>query len=98
MPFKKGKSGNPGGRPKKEWTWSGLVRKALEQKNNDGEQIKMAIAQALVDKAMDGDVQAIKEIGDRIDGKAKQQIDIKGDPDAPLAITLGSVKGQNVTD
>lgn len=37
------------------------------------------IADALVCKAMDGDMQAIKEIADRIDGKAKESIDISNE-------------------
>ena len=39
------------------------------------------IAEQLVTKAMDGDVQAIKEIGDRLDGRPVQgiQADIQGD-------------------
>jgi hypothetical protein len=33
-----------------------------------------AVAQALLGKAMMGDVQAIKELGDRLDGKVAQSI------------------------
>lgn len=40
------------------------------------------IAEALYDKAADGDVAAIKEIGDRLDGKVPQGI-IGGDDDDP---------------
>ena len=39
-----------------------------------------AVADALVDKAMSGDVQAIKEVADRIDGKVPQGV-IGGDED-----------------
>lgn len=35
-----------------------------------------AIAEALYNKAADGDVAAIKEIGDRLDGKALQSVDL----------------------
>ena len=35
------------------------------------------IAEALIRKAEKGDVQAIKEVGDRIDGKAVQQVEVK---------------------
>lgn len=40
------------------------------------------IANALVDKACAGDVSAIKEVGDRVDGKPAQAI--VGDPERPL--------------
>lgn len=36
------------------------------------------VADALILKACDGDVSAIKEIGDRLDGKPKQQTEISG--------------------
>jgi hypothetical protein len=40
-----------------------------------------AVALALVKKAKDGDVQAIKELADRLDGKVTQPIG--GDDDLP---------------
>lgn len=39
------------------------------------------LADALVTKALDGDVPAIKEIGDRLDGKPAQSVAIGQDPD-----------------
>ena len=42
------------------------------------------IADKLIEQALEGDIQAIKEIGDRVDGKAVQAI--SGDPDNPVAI------------
>ena len=39
---------------------------------------------ALIEKAMDGDLQAIREIFDRVDGKPKQQVDLGGQEDNPL--------------
>lgn len=43
------------------------------------------IADALYDKAAEGDVAAIKEIGDRLDGKAAQSLAIEGgDPSKPV--------------
>jgi hypothetical protein len=43
-----------------------------------------AVADALVDKAMNGDVQAIKEVADRLDGKVPQGI--SGDDENPLTM------------
>jgi len=42
------------------------------------------IVDALIDKAMDGDLAAAKEIFDRVDGKSKQQIDLGGQEDNPV--------------
>jgi hypothetical protein len=43
------------------------------------------IAEKLVEKAMAGDIHAIKEIADRVDGKATQPL--AGDDNAPRLIT-----------
>ena len=44
------------------------------------------VAEALYRKAEDGDISAIKELGDRVDGKASQEI--TGDSDAPITIVV----------
>jgi hypothetical protein len=52
--------------------WADTLKRALLQA--DGNKIR-AIAEALIEKAAAGDVSAIKELGDRVDGKSTQQID-----------------------
>lgn len=59
--------------------WRDTLRRALLAE--DGKNLR-AIADALVLKAAEGDVAAIKEIGDRIDGKVAQPVGIGQDPDA----------------
>lgn len=54
---------------------------------SDG-QILRTIAQALIDKASDGDLGAIKEFADRVDGKSMQENKITGDDDAPVVIKV----------
>jgi hypothetical protein len=44
------------------------------------------VASALVNKAIDGDVQAIREINDRVDGKVPQAV--VGDEDSPIKHVL----------
>jgi hypothetical protein len=61
--------------------WADTIRRAAIQ--SDGERLRK-IAEALLDKAADGDVSAIKEMGDRIDGRAIQQTVVSGDPENPL--------------
>lgn len=67
------------GRPASEKTFANMLRIALKEAHAEGGDKLRAVAQALVDKAITGDVGAIKEIGDRLDGKVAQQIVHTGD-------------------
>lgn len=74
MPFKPGESGNPHGR-KIEKVWRDAVLKAVRNRDGKGAAQELdLIAKALVTSAKAGDVSAIKEIGDRLDGKAVQAL------------------------
>lgn len=86
MAFEKGKSGNPGGRST-EKLWRDAIRKALARKADGDLQGIDVVADKLVAAAVGSDIAAIKEIGDRIDGKPKQQTELSG-PDGE-AIPLG---------
>lgn len=69
-----------------------LMRQALllelqqEDTLTDGQKVRRMrrVAAALVNKALDGDVPAIKEIADRVDGKVAQQQILSGDAENPL--------------
>ncbi len=74
------KVGNPGGGRKPESQETKLIRKAAKDIIAD---YKQALAEALpmiqpvlIAKAIDGDIQAIKELHDRSMDKAKQNTDI----------------------
>lgn len=63
---------------KGEKFWADAVRRAVARRvGNDPKhpQYLDLIADKLVATAMEGDIQAIKEIGDRLDGKARQETD-----------------------
>lgn len=45
-----------------------------------------AIAESLYAKAAEGDVQAVKEIGDRLDGKAAQSLMLSGEDGGPVQL------------
>ena len=65
--------------------WSKIVRKLAVQEDY----AKLhRVANALYEKAAEGDVSAIKELGDRLDGKAMQENMVTGDADNPLTINV----------
>jgi hypothetical protein len=93
MPFEPGVSGNPGGR-RKERPFRDALRKVLAELADDKPPTKPktkleVVARAHVEKAIAGDVPAIKEIADRLDGKVPQALIGSDDPDdAPVQVAL----------
>jgi hypothetical protein len=94
MPYKKGEipkgaipfvSGDPrinrNGRPKKPPELNEILADILNEER-DGISAVTAIFAALREKAVKGDVQAIKELLDRAYGKPKQSVDVTSDGEA----------------
>jgi hypothetical protein len=75
--FPPGTSGNPNGRPKLTRLTEAL-REQLSEISPDADEQTVAeqIAETLIKLALSGDVQAIREIADRTEGKPKQAIDL----------------------
>lgn len=90
MAWKKGETGNPGGRKTDRPVAEALRIAAARVVAGDPEGATMlrAAAKKLLDKAVAGDVEAFKVLADRLDGKAHQQLEIAGDPDAPLGVVI----------
>lgn len=64
--------------------WRAAIERALESRTKsrtDGKKEIDALAERLLDLVAAGDLQALKEFGDRIDGKPAQAL--VGDPDEP---------------
>jgi len=82
--FEPGQSGNPNGRPLGSKNLSTILREMLEEEIDvviDGvktkKKFKDAIIRKLMKKAHDGDLKAIIEIFDRVEGKAKQELTVQ---------------------
>ena len=88
----KGQSGNPGGRSRLEKPWTEALKRALEKidKDDTGKRTRKMdkMARAAVEAAIAGDISAMREIGDRIEGKPAQATVVSGDPDAPIKHTF----------
>ena len=68
--------------------WNDALRKALVQ--NNYRQLHGA-ALALLDKAEAGEPWAVKELADRLDGKAFQSVSLSGDNENPLFTVIERV-------
>lgn len=98
---------NRAGGPKKEWTMRSLLQEALEEvaelKNKDGQvvkrdKIKRLINHKLARMAVNGDIQAIKEVNNRIDGMPKQTLEATGSINLNVNDFLSKVYGETVID
>lgn len=80
-------AGNANSGPKREKPFREALLMELKAAGEDHKALRQ-IARAIIGKASDGDIQAIKEIADRMDGKVPQGIE-GGDPDNPVRMTFG---------
>lgn len=80
MPFEKGRSGNPNGRPKRNETLTEVLREIAENRINPEDKKSITYKKALGLKwwqlAINGDVNAIINLYKRIDGKEKEYVEI----------------------
>lgn len=75
------------GRPPKERSFAAMLNIAIKEAVEGTDKTKLrAVADALVEKAMAGDVQAIKEVADRIDGKVPQAL-VGDDEHDPIRVS-----------
>ena len=90
--FKPGKSGNPKGRPPKEYCLTDILKDQgnLEDVESGDKKIsrKQAIAQKLWAMAMSGDVQAMKYLYDRVDGRPRESVDVNNTGEFSLLAIL----------
>lgn len=70
------------GRPPKEKSFANMLNIAIKEAHDEGRDKLRAVADKLVELAVSGDIQAIKEVADRLDGKVPQGI-IGGDEGDP---------------
>ena len=94
-----GQIGNNNGGKNKDWQQA--LRKTLIQYADDRVQAGQAlavIAQGVVQRALEGDMACIQEIGNRMDGKPAQSLSISGEDDKPLITMIKMVIVQSQLD
>ena len=77
MAWAKGQSGNPKGRAA-EKPFADALRMEIKAAGEDHQKLR-AITRKLLDKAEEGDMQAINCLADRLDGKPSQSVEVSGD-------------------
>jgi len=80
---KDGKQGH-----KSDKLWRDALMVAVKRETDDGQKTKKlyALADALVNRALKGDVGALKEIGDRLDGRSVQGVELGGPDGGPVQV------------
>jgi len=67
--------------------WSAAINRALDARTRkEGKDALDALAEELLKKCEEGDLPALKELGDRIEGKSAQSVTIGGDEENPLYV------------
>ena len=64
------------GRPPKEKCFATALNVAIREAQEDGKDKLRGVADKLVELALNGDMQAIKEVADRLDGKPMQSSEV----------------------
>lgn len=88
MTWQPGQSGNPNGQPKRTKLWKEAIVRAIKRREASDPQALEKLADKLIAQVEAGDVAAIKEFGDRVDGKVAQAL--IGD-DSEDAISLRTI-------
>lgn len=69
--------------------WTAAVERALSARSAlDRKDALEACANALIDKAMEGDMTALKELGDRLEGKPAQAVSLSGPDGGEIPLSL----------
>ncbi len=75
--------------------WADAIRRAIKRREESNPQALEWMAEVLLNKAAEGDMAAMKELGDRLDGKPKQRTELSG-PDGeqiPVGMKVSFVDG-----
>jgi len=84
--FKPGQSGNPGGRKKGE-SLTAMLRKVLEREHN-GRPIGELLVERLVKEALAGKLPHLKEVLDRVEGRAVERMKVDAQVRSPAMVIL----------
>jgi hypothetical protein len=73
--------------------WSAAIERALERRAAERVPAINELAEKLIEMGLMGDLPALREIGDRLEGKPQQSTDITATVDATVKGGLGPIYG-----
>ena len=81
---------------KSDKLWRDAIHRAVKERREGrgNPQALESLARKLVDCALEGDVAALKEIGDRLDGKPTQSTTVSGPDGQPIPVSLEVIFGR----
>ena len=85
---------NPGSGKGRNKIWSDAIRKAVNELRENGDDPKKVkalglLANKLVSKALEGEMAALKEIGDRLEGRPSQSVTGEGGGPVQIIVATG---------
>jgi Family of unknown function (DUF5681) len=85
----RGQSGNPRGRVPGEQELAPALRRLLRRRDpTTGKQNKLLVAEALLGRALSGEVDAIREVFNRVDGPLRVPLEHSGRDGGPIPIAF----------
>lgn len=78
------RGGQPGNKNAEKRVWQAAIYRALEKRGSSKIEELDKLAEMLLRSAESGDLPSLKELGDRLEGKPPQTIDVGGQEGNPL--------------
>ena len=91
-PWQPGQSGNPGGRPKGYIPFATVLRRQLAKTDRRDKTQLEKVADKVIQMALKGDMDAVRWIADRTDGKVAQQMNVTSEQTVHVVPWLPALK------
>lgn len=77
------------GRPVGEKSFAAMLRIAINEVLPDGRSKLRALADTVLNEAIGGNMQAVKEVADRLDGKPAQSVELEANVKGNITVVSG---------
>ena len=84
--WQKGQSGNPNGRPKKDFALNDHIRSLANAEDDKKVTLLQKVVETVYDEALNGNMTAVSFLADRILGKPQQSVSLKEESNEPIRV------------